>query len=51
VTVKKRPAESEALSGSTEEVGSQRLKENNHPKIYLKVDIPQGTRVRQETFQ
>jgi hypothetical protein len=51
VTVKKRPAESEALSGNTEEVGSQRLKENNHPIIYLKVDIAQGTRVRQETFQ
>jgi hypothetical protein len=33
------------------EVESLKLKGNNHPKIYLKVDIPQGTRVLQETFQ
>jgi len=36
---------------TTEEVESQKLKENNHPKIYLKGDIPQGMRVLQETFQ
>jgi hypothetical protein len=36
---------------TTEEVESQKLKENNHPKVYLKVNTTQGTRVLQETYQ